>query len=121
MEAAQVKMTPSELVDKYFVPHCSDDDRLQVCTLCYPDWETDSEVRVKPLKRGAKGHTWATQHLKGKHPNHNDQTVSKQTLLVSRKACDTHDWIDWIVVENREIHFCEKPRMRKHTKGKRHI
>ena len=73
MEAAQVKMMPSELVDKYFVPHCSDDDRLQVCTLCYPDWETDSEVRVKPLKKGAKGHTWATQHLKGKHPNHNDK------------------------------------------------
>jgi hypothetical protein len=119
MEAAQVKMTPGQLVERYFVSYLEDDDQKQVCKLCYPDWEAGSDIRVKTLTKGAKGNTWAVQHLNGKHAGYNNQTLSRQTLLVSRKASDTCDWIDWIVSENREIDFCEKPRVRKHTKGKR--
>ena len=43
--------------------------------------------------------------------------LMSQTLLVSKEAENTYKWIDWIITENRELYFCEKDRIRIHTKG----
>ena len=65
-----------------------------------------------------KGFTWVTQHLKLKHVGQYDKfLLTSQTLLVSNEAENTYKWIDWIITENRELHFGEKDRVQIHTKG----
>ena len=119
-ETLQSKLKPKELVDKYFVNTGS---HHYVCTLCYPDWSMESSIVVKTYNAAAAngtlntGNTCATQHLKAKHPDAFTEFPTTQSLLISPTAHHTYCWIDWIVSENRELDFCDKERVRRHTQN----
>jgi hypothetical protein len=60
---------------------------------------------------------WVTQNLELKHVGQYDKILlTSQTLLASKEAENTYEWIDWIITENRALHFCEKDRIQIHTK-----
>ena len=116
-----VKLTGKDLMEKYFIK--KGDTNQYVCKLCNPEFNPETtDNHVKTIAKGKKGFTWVTQHLEGKlHKGaYETHSVSSQTVLVSDEATSTFDWIDWIVAENRELDFCEKARVRKHTKGNLH-
>ncbi len=106
-------LTPKELEKKYFV---HSEGKKYVCKLCYDNWEPNSELKVKTLSKGS-GYSWVTQHLNLKHSGYDDEKVSEQSLLISHDAENTWSWIEWIVEENRELNFCEKPRVLKYTRN----
>mmetsp|Transcript_14939 Transcript_14939/g.21320 ORF Transcript_14939/g.21320 Transcript_14939/m.21320 type:complete len:157 (-) Transcript_14939:682-1152(-) len=108
-------LKPKELVDKYFTLHS--DNNKYVCTLCYPEWAINSPVNVKVYTATRHGYTWATQHLQRVHPDYNSPVATNQSLLISEEAVSTYEWICWIVEDNLPFTFCEKERVRCHTKN----
>jgi hypothetical protein len=139
-------LSPKKLIARYFAPRYNnvdkaagvDDDMVRnrfVCLLCYPDWNADSpadeeeqeegedeDADVKTYTKTRSGYTWGLQHLNGKHREEIEAAECEEyagglTSILSRKAIDTYDWIDWIVSDNHELSFCEKARVRRHTKG----
>ena len=64
------------------------------------------------------GYTWGTQHLNAKHRQEIEAAEGEAVAgvlgsILSRKAIDTYEWIDWIVVGDSH----EKARVRRHTRG----
>ena len=130
-EASAVKrgmssVSPKKLIAKYFTHKTGGAANQYVCILCNPEWEADSGDEVKTYNATKSGYTWGTQHLAGKHRNEiaeaeaedgGSALMLQQNKILSQKAIDTYEWIDWIVSDNHELTFCEKPRVRRHIKG----
>ena len=82
-------------------------DNKYVCKLCNPDWTPNSNDSVRTLSRG-NGFAFVEQHLRHKHDGQYETSfLSKQTLLISKKAQNTYAWMEWIVAENRELSLLE--------------
>jgi hypothetical protein len=114
-------LTPKKQIARYFVRKETGqgDAHQYVCVLCNPEWEADSTEEVKTYTPTKSGYAWGTQHLAAKHRREIEEAKGELVLstILSQKAINTYDWIDWIVSDNHALSFCEKAHVRYHTKG----
>ena len=109
-----IKMTKKELAKKHFILNplqSTKDKEKYVCNLCHPDW-TASQANSETIKTISKGigYQWAFQHLEQKHAGQYESEASTtQTLIYSKEAETTFEWIQWVTSENQELDFVEKP------------
>lgn len=104
-----------ELCEKFFIP--LDEDRKQyVCLLCFPAWSPSSDVKPRSYAAG-RGYSFAAQHIRCVHPNYEEFPQCNQGVLITPRASNTHDWIEWVVHDNLELSFVDTARARKYTSG----
>ena len=79
--------------------------------------------RVK--QPGKKGYTNLMSHLKNVHKDswedeYRKSKTKEQAVLpypkVNKKAENIFRWLEWVILENREYSFVDKPLVRKNTK-----
>ena len=108
MTMLSVKANPVDLFLKYFAQANTSDDSKFVCLVCYPDYSSSSTEAVKVYTKPRYGYTFVTQHFQLKHNELlTQETETNQSLLFTKDASDTYDWISWIVHENQPLSFCE--------------
>ena len=118
-------------------------DSKTICEAYFGDKPEDIENNVWRCKCGTQrqcdvshyGYTNLVGHVKSKHPDLNEVLVmssktsatsgtsqelipQKQTSLkfvIDPKCNDIYKWIDWIVMDELELSFCEQERTRGYT------
>jgi hypothetical protein len=106
-------MTPSEKEKFKFyfeMTHTNDTHSFYKCRFC-------SAKRI--VKKGSTGHRNLSSHVDIHHPDWKtemDQAVQPGTIdkwiVVDKKAENAFAWLKWVVGENREVDFVNKPLVR---------
>ena len=105
-----------EIVEFYFTVY--DDSQL-------PLIKYECRCGIKRSQKKGNGYTNLISHIRAEHSTYlneiqeakknEDRRIQSKLPLVTNNAKNIFGWLDWIVSENREFSFCEKPLVHKYS------
>ena len=71
--------------------------------------------RIRKQTKGS-GFSNLKNHINSSHPTWRTEVSSGVETIISNKEKNIFAWLEWVIMENRELHFPEKVLVRKYTK-----